>query len=552
MSREKKHNRRSGWAFTYFFEEGEEITREMAADIVRGYINRAAVYADVPTWGWQIESTKEGKLHIQGFLWFASGKRQSWDWMYKNVFGDGTHFEAARKTKIANLLYTSKKDSRVLEGEHFLDGEVWNREEWEAEQEPEKKKGKKTEKEEVIEQMVGRLERGEIECEKDVEFRELLTVGAVNCRAAIQKVADESDKEPRRVRVLVLIGDAGIGKSRTVVDCVTKLKGANSIAQMQTAGERGAARWWLPDIQWKPVMMIDEFKGERTMPLTEFNFLCDEVPRIWPVKGGLVYGKWETVIILSNYKLSEWFMKEEVDMVRRVWDAQNMKWVLEKKEMDILRAEAVKNALYRRIGLMKTSDTKYWKVMTAGRGLGSGGRTINYFEMQDKLEAQIEKYIDKKHEEMDEDGRTFLKAILWTIAAKPFMRAHMRSEVAWACGKEIELREWDDWFDMGKMALEIAFEQWEKWSNVQEITPGEEAAQKVVDWICPNGECEGGIWFWPEIENNEQMKKFLLDRVEEIEEVDEMLPNFGTPPLGPYTPITNLSQAQIWDDINFD
>lgn len=106
----------------------------------------------------------------------------------------------------------------------------------------------------------------------------------------------------RDVKVIALIGDAGIGKSRWAYDNYPDL-------------------YSKPDGQWydgytgQKTLLLDDYYGE--IPYSQFLKVLDRYPLQLPIKGGFVYAQYDTVIITSNRHPETWYVQGFTDALKR-------------------------------------------------------------------------------------------------------------------------------------------------------------------------------------------------------------------------------------------
>lgn len=107
----------------------------------------------------------------------------------------------------------------------------------------------------------------------------------------------------RDVKVIVLIGDPGTGKSRYAYDNYPDL-------------------YSKPDGQW-----FDGYSGQKTILLDDYYGhltystllkVCDRYPFNAPVKGGFLWAQWDTVIITSNERVDAWYTIPTTAFKRRI------------------------------------------------------------------------------------------------------------------------------------------------------------------------------------------------------------------------------------------
>jgi len=96
----------------------------------------------------------------------------------------------------------------------------------------------------------------------------------------------------RDVKVIVLFGDAGTGKSKWAYDYDPQL-------YSKPDGE-----WW-DGYDGQKTVLLDDFYGGILYPT--FLKVLDRYPYNAPIKGGFLWAQWTTVIITSNKSPSDWY-----------------------------------------------------------------------------------------------------------------------------------------------------------------------------------------------------------------------------------------------------
>lgn len=106
----------------------------------------------------------------------------------------------------------------------------------------------------------------------------------------------------RDVKVIILIGEPGTGKSRWAYDNYPDL-------------------YTKPDGQWydgytgQKTILLDDYYGE--IPYSQFLKVLDRYPLQLPVKGGFIYAQYDTVIITSNRQPETWYVQGYNDALKR-------------------------------------------------------------------------------------------------------------------------------------------------------------------------------------------------------------------------------------------
>lgn len=106
----------------------------------------------------------------------------------------------------------------------------------------------------------------------------------------------------REVKVYVLIGDAGTGKTRYAYDNHPDL-------YSKPRGE-----WWDGYTGQKSIL-LDDYYGY--LPYCELLRVLDRYPYLVPYKGGFVNAQWDTVIITSNKSPEKWYSQGMTPALRR-------------------------------------------------------------------------------------------------------------------------------------------------------------------------------------------------------------------------------------------
>jgi hypothetical protein len=120
--------------------------------------------------------------------------------------------------------------------------------------------------------------------------------GLKQARFAHRKAQAQQD---RPVKVVVLVGDAGTGKSAAAYRQGRPLHVLNK----QPTGP------WFDGYDGEKVLLLDDFYG--WMPKgTLLNYL-DRYPCPIPIKGGMDWALWDTVFITSNDMPEDWFSRDD-------------------------------------------------------------------------------------------------------------------------------------------------------------------------------------------------------------------------------------------------
>lgn len=120
----------------------------------------------------------------------------------------------------------------------------------------------------------------------------------------------------RDVKVILLIGDPGVGKTKYVYD----RHPANDIHKIS----HNDGQLWFDGYDQQKVLLLDDFKG--SVRYTYLLQLLDRYPMQLPVKGSFTWAAWEIIYITSNYSIRQWY-NEAIDiraLERRICETVTM------------------------------------------------------------------------------------------------------------------------------------------------------------------------------------------------------------------------------------
>lgn len=124
----------------------------------------------------------------------------------------------------------------------------------------------------------------------------------IKYHAGIDKLKNLQYKPVQRdIRVYVLIGPPGCGKTRHVYD-------GHDINDIYKLNTNSNGTLWFDGYTNQTVLLIDDFKG--WIKYTDLLTILDRYPYRCQIKGGYVWAKWTIVYITSNYKINEWYNNE--------------------------------------------------------------------------------------------------------------------------------------------------------------------------------------------------------------------------------------------------
>jgi hypothetical protein len=228
---------------------------------------------------YQMEETKEGKRHIQGYVEFKmpiSMKR------IKEIFSDSTlHIEPRRGTAQEASDYCTKVESRVMDP--VKRGEI-------------SRQGTRTD----IKKMYELLKEGKT----PMEICEIMPGAYMKYYKAVDRVYNnlQSQQEGKfkEVEVNVLYGDAGAGKTRFVYD-----KYGHENVYRLCQGNAGNV--WFDGYTQQKILLIDDYYG--WLKYSTFLQLIDNYKIRLSVKGGTTYSNWNKIYITSNEDPKNWYKK---------------------------------------------------------------------------------------------------------------------------------------------------------------------------------------------------------------------------------------------------
>ena len=225
----------------------------------------------------QMEETKEGKQHIQGYIEFINPCKFE---HIKRVLGDQTlHIENRQGTADQARAYCMKAESRVKPPiEH---GEF-------------KGQGYRSD----IKMLYKLLKEGK----KPMEIADIMPGTYMKYYKAVDRVYNDlqSDKEGTytEVDVHVLYGDAGAGKTRYVYDT----HGIKNVYRL-TQGNGGNV--WYDGYHGQDTLLIDDFYG--WIKYSTLLQTLDNYKLRLSVKGGHTYSNWKHIYITSNKSPDLWY-----------------------------------------------------------------------------------------------------------------------------------------------------------------------------------------------------------------------------------------------------
>lgn len=256
------------WVFTLFHYTWEMVCALLDAS-VRGIVFQEEV---CPT---------TGHRHLQGFCRFKKGVTKRQAYAALTTGPDMAHlWLRPARAPAAAVEYCRKGETR--------DGETWEEGDLEFTQ------GKSNRMIEAVDMLMEGHRIGEVTLEYPEQFF-LHDRGFQSLRA---QVLCRAIPTWRPVRVLVLYGHSGVGKTRAAYEYDA---GLYSLAR----GTAGTV--WFSHYDGESTLLLDDFYG--WIPYSELLTLFDGYRRRLDTKGGHSYGAWTTVIVTSNDPPEAWYNK---------------------------------------------------------------------------------------------------------------------------------------------------------------------------------------------------------------------------------------------------
>nr|QXP07738.1 MAG: replication associated protein [Arizlama virus] len=250
---------------------------------------------------YQVEKAPEtGKVHMQGYLQLGKCSRLS---ALKKISGEA-HWEARRGTHEEARDYCKKPESRIAGP-------------WEHGKEK-NDAGKRTDLQSLHSLVKEQKTHGEI----------LELTGGTSARyeKAINymkfcETERLSDRQLQGVRVIVLYGPTGTGKTYAAVNYMAN----NCNYYIAECPSHKDSRLWFNGYDAQPILILDDFSGN----YCTFHFLLrllDKYKLKVEYKGGFVWACWTTVIITSNAMPDNWYernidnspLKRRIHEIRKV------------------------------------------------------------------------------------------------------------------------------------------------------------------------------------------------------------------------------------------
>lgn len=222
-----------------------------------------------------------GKLHLQGY---SEHKRAIRGSALQKLWGSKFHYEVCGGDKEDNFNYCTK-DS--ITGRYYEFGESCTQ-------------GTRTD----ISDAVQYLKEGK----KYIDIVDDLPEVFVKYHRGLKEVKglllEKQSRNFREVSVSVLWGDAGAGKSRSVLYEGKSKERKDDIYDLVPCRSKTDAPWW-DGYVGQDTLFIEEFYG--WMPYSLFLRVLDGHQLKLPTKGGFTWACYTKVVITSNVHPSEWY-----------------------------------------------------------------------------------------------------------------------------------------------------------------------------------------------------------------------------------------------------
>lgn len=230
-------------------------------------------------------------VHIQGYIQFSCVKRLT---ALKKISA-AAHWEIRRGTHAQARDYAKKEESRV-NGPWELGGEKDSQ-------------GKRNDLEAI----------GAMVKAKKTNFEIVEEVGASASKFAkhigflrFTYTEADSDRQLQGVRVLVLYGATGTGKTYAAVNYIA----GNKDYYICEAPSHSTSKVWFDGYEGQRTLILDDFAGS----FCAFRFLLrllDVYKLKVEVKGGHAWAVWTTVVVTSNIHPSGWYEHQDTAPLQR-------------------------------------------------------------------------------------------------------------------------------------------------------------------------------------------------------------------------------------------
>lgn len=289
MSRPQARN----WCFTLQADEkkGQHLSWPGAKALPLDWVDSGAgniVYLCA-----QVErAPSTGKLHLQGFL---SLKTKTYLSSLKNKYSSTAHWEIARGTPEENKAYCSKSETRVAGPWEFGSLPAGKGARHDLTAMYEAIKGGATNLD-LLEATEGKAAK----FEKAIKFQ----------RFVLSEKA--SDRQERGVKVIVLYGPTGKGKTYAAVNY---LAGGKDYYICEAPSHKDS-KVWFDGYEDQKTLILDDFQGD----FCAYRYLLrllDKYKLKIEIKGSFAWACWDTLVITSNLHPSAWYSGVDLSPLAR-------------------------------------------------------------------------------------------------------------------------------------------------------------------------------------------------------------------------------------------
>lgn len=227
------------------------------------------------------EAPTTHKIHIQGYIQLDRNMRLS----FVRGLLPRAHWEIRRGSHEEAKLYCKKEESRRV-GPWELGHEVGGQ-------------GKRNDLEDILTLVK--------EKKSNYEILDQVGAGAARHCKAIQFMRftlaeQESDRQLQGIRVLVLYGATGTGKTYAAINYIAN----NRDYYICEAPSHAQSKLWFDGYEGQKTLILDDFEGS-FCPFRFLLRLLDCYKLKVEVKGSFVWAAWTTVVITSNIHPSGWY-----------------------------------------------------------------------------------------------------------------------------------------------------------------------------------------------------------------------------------------------------
>lgn len=120
----------------------------------------------------------------------------------------------------------------------------------------------------------------------------------------------QSDRQLQGVRVLVLWGATGAGKTYAAVNVIAN----GTDYYIAEAPSVKGSKLWFDGYEGQRILILDDFDGDYCT-MAYLKRLLDKYKLKIEVKGGFAWATWTTVIITSNHHPADWYKGNGVQVV---------------------------------------------------------------------------------------------------------------------------------------------------------------------------------------------------------------------------------------------